>query len=50
MIREYPRVTVDGQQMDLVEVMELNDGLIQRHRAYWGWLGVKLLAEDGYRR
>ena len=40
---EYPRATPTGEQIDLVEVMELRDGLIQRHRVYWGWFGVKAL-------
>ncbi len=40
---EYPRVTPSGEQIDLVEVMELRDGLIHRHRVYWGWFGVKVL-------
>src|SRR5262249_52331690 len=34
---EYPRRTPDGEQMDFVEVMEIEDGLIQAHRVYWGW-------------
>jgi hypothetical protein len=34
---EYPRATPDGEQMDFVEVMEINDdGLIARHCVYWG--------------
>jgi hypothetical protein len=49
LIWEYPRVTEDGQQMDLVEAMDLVDGLIQRHCVYWGWLAVKVLEEDRYR-
>jgi hypothetical protein len=37
LIWEYPRETADADQMDFVEVMELNaQGLIQRHRVYWG--------------
>jgi ketosteroid isomerase-like protein len=36
MIFEYPRATPDGDQMDFVEVMEIADGLIQRHCVYWG--------------
>jgi len=40
---EYPRVTPDGTQVDLVEVMELEDGLIRRHRVYWGWYGLRTL-------
>jgi ketosteroid isomerase-like protein len=39
---EYPRRTDDGEQMDIVEVMEIRDGLIQHHRVYWGWYSVKL--------
>lgn len=46
---EYPRVGVDGEQFDLVEVMELKDGLIQHHRVYWGWFGLKHLAEGAHR-
>ena len=39
---EYPRATPDGDQMDLVEVMEIEDGLIKRHRVYWGWYALKV--------
>lgn len=39
---EYPRQATDGEQMDLVEVMEIRDGLIQHHRVYWGWYSVRL--------
>jgi ketosteroid isomerase-like protein len=35
LIREHPRETPNGEQVDFVEAMELNDqGLIQRHRVY----------------
>jgi hypothetical protein len=44
---EYPRLTPDGDQMDFVEVMQLRGGLIQQHRVYWGWFGLKLLADGG---
>lgn len=48
-IWEYPRLTPDGEQMDFVESMELNDqGLIQYHKVYWGWRGCKVLQEDAY--
>jgi hypothetical protein len=46
---EYPRAAPDGPQMDLVEVMDIAGGLIQRHCVYWGWLGVKVLEQDGHR-
>ena len=41
---EYPRATPQGDQVDLVEVMDVADGLIAHHRVYWGWLGFKALA------
>lgn len=44
---EYPRQADDGEQMDIVEVMEIRDGLIQHHRVYWGWYSVRLY--DGLR-
>jgi len=48
---EYPREGAEGNQMDFVEAMELNsDGLIQRHRVYWGWLGFGVLQRNEYRR
>jgi hypothetical protein len=51
MIFEYPRVAPNGEQMDFVEVMELNDdGLIQYHKVYWGWRGFAVLQKDAYHR
>jgi hypothetical protein len=41
---EYPRDTPHGDQVDLVEVMDVHDGLIAHHRVYWGWVGFKTLA------
>jgi hypothetical protein len=49
-IWEYPRDTGGDEQMDFVEVMEIDDGLIQRHRVYWGWRGVDLMMKDEYYR
>ena len=40
---EYPRASPEGDQMDLVEVMEIQDGLIRRHRVYWGWYALNVL-------
>lgn len=40
LIWEYPRRTPTGDQLDLVEVMELDGTTIRRHRIYWGWRGV----------
>jgi hypothetical protein len=51
MTSEYPRAAPEGEQMDFVEVMELNDdGLIQYHKVYWGWRGFAVLAKDEYHR
>ena len=43
---EYPRESPDGDQMDLVEVMDIKDGLIQRHRVYWGWYALNILRQS----
>jgi steroid Delta-isomerase len=43
LVWEYPRQTPQGDQTDLVEVMDLADGLIAHHRVYWGWVGFKSL-------
>ena len=40
---EYPRRSPDGDQMDIVEVMEIREGLIRHHRVHWGWYSVRLL-------
>lgn len=40
---EYPRATPQGEQMELVEVMEIEGGLIRRHRVYWGWYALSVL-------
>lgn len=41
---EYPRQTPDGDQIDLVEVMDLSGDRIVHHRVYWGWIGFRTLA------
>ncbi len=50
LVWEYPRAAPDGDQVDLVEVMEVADGLIQHHRIYWGWFGTALLARSAVDR
>jgi steroid Delta-isomerase len=40
---EYPRKTPAGEQLDLVESMDIEDGLIIYHRVYWGWKGFQAL-------
>jgi len=46
LVWEYPRQAPDGDQVDIVEVMEIADGLIQYHRIYWGWFGTRLLTRS----
>ena len=46
---EYPRQSPEGDQMDIVEVMEIRDGLIAHHRVYWGWLSVGMLTSGEHR-
>lgn len=40
---EYPRITPDGDQVDIAEVMDLTGATIRHHRIYWGWFGIPLL-------
>ena len=40
---EYPRESPDGDQLDLVEVMEVRNRLIQHHRVHRRWYAVGLL-------
>ncbi|MCH9620322.1 MAG: hypothetical protein SP4CHLAM17_12760 [Chlamydiales bacterium] len=47
---EYPRETSQGEQMDFVEVMEIDGGLIVNHRVYWGWRGFKVIQENAYHK
>jgi steroid delta-isomerase len=44
---EYPRKTPAGEQVDLVESMDIEDGLIVYHRVYWGWKGFQALLAVG---
>ena len=40
---EYPSKSPHGQQLDVVESMDIENGLIFYHRVYWGWIGFKTL-------
>jgi steroid Delta-isomerase len=40
---EYPSKSPRGDQLDVVESMDLENGLIAYHRVYWGWIGFKAL-------
>ena len=48
MMWEYPHATPEGEQMDFVEVMEIEKGLIRKHRVYWGWFGFNVLKKNRY--
>lgn len=50
LIWEYPRLTPNGDQMDFVEAMDIEEGLIKRHRVYWGWEGVEIIKADAYHK
>jgi steroid delta-isomerase len=50
LVWEYPRQAPDGDQVDLVEIMEIAAGLIRHHRIYWGWKGCTLIAPTLSRR
>ena len=43
LIWEYPHQTPEGEQIDILEVMEIPADKIQNHRIYWGWFGCGLL-------
>lgn len=47
---EYPRETPNGEQIDILEVMDVQEGLIQHHRIYWGWKGCLQIASALARR
>ena len=51
LIWEYPSETPHGHyQVDLAECMDLEDGLIKRHRIYWGWFAVEMMKESTVRK
>jgi steroid Delta-isomerase len=43
LIWEYPSKSPKGEQLDVVESMDIEDGRIVYHRVYWGWIGFKAL-------
>ena len=47
---EYPRKTPHGEQIDLFESMDIENGLIAYHRVYWGWKGFRALIAARDRR
>ncbi|HET9819898.1 MAG TPA: nuclear transport factor 2 family protein [Rhodanobacteraceae bacterium] len=47
---EYPRAAPDGDQIGLVEVMDLDAGRIRHHRIYWDWFGFGRLLESARKK
>lgn len=50
LIWEYPRAAPDGDQIGLMEVMDLEAGRIRHHRIYWDWFGVGQLLGSARRQ
>ncbi len=46
LVWEYPRNTPAGEQIDILELMEIENQQITNHRIYWGWFGTQLLIEN----
>ena len=46
LIWEYPRTTPDGDQVDILELMEISGEKIAAHRIYWGWFGTGMLVKS----
>ena len=44
LVWEYPRQTPDGEQIDILELMELKGRSIVYHRIYWGFKGCMQIA------
>lgn len=44
-IVEYPSKSLYGEQLDVVESFDVEEGLITYHRVYRGWVGFKLLMD-----
>lgn len=44
LVWEYPRATPNGEQIDILELMEIEKGKIKYHRIYWGWKGLRHIA------
>ena len=43
LVWEYPATGPKGDQLDVVESSDIENGLIAYHRVYWGWRGYELL-------
>ena len=47
---EYPSAGPKGEQLDVVESFDVEEGLIAYHRVYWGRVGFKLLNQAAARQ
>ena len=50
LVWEYPRQTPEGNQIDILEVMDISGGKITHHRIYWGWFGCGQLVGSAARK
>jgi hypothetical protein len=47
LVWEYPATRPKGDQLDVVESPDIENGLIAYHRVDWGWRGYELLTRHG---
>lgn len=51
LIWEYPRETPDGNQVDILEFIEMDKkGKIKHHKIYWGWVGTQMLIKSALKK
>ena len=50
LVWEYPRQTPKGDQVDILELMDIRGGKIMHHRIYWGWFGTQMLIRSAAAR
>lgn len=50
LVWEYPRQTPEGDQIDILEVMQVSNGRIANHRIYWGWFGCSQLVASAVKK
>ncbi|RKW25670.1 MAG: nuclear transport factor 2 family protein, partial [Kingella sp. (in: b-proteobacteria)] len=39
----------EGDQVDILELMDIRGGKIMHHRIYWGWFGTQMLIRSAAR-
>lgn len=50
LVWKYPRETPSGEQIDILEVMQISGAKIKHHRIYWGWFGCTQLIASAVRK